>query len=134
MQVNSSVSLWRSPRRLLYVAAGAICVGLAFLGVFLPGLPTTVFLIAAAYLFGRSFPELTERMLGLSVFRPFRLYVLGEHPIPRRGRIVALITMAIVVGSSLTALALGERLGVWLAAWIVGGALIGAYYIVTFRR
>jgi len=134
VDVNPSVSLWRSPRRLLFAAVGGLCVGLAFLGVFLPGLPTTIFLIAASYLFSRSFPELTERMLRLRAFRPFQPYVLGDRAIPRRSRVVALIMMWIAVSSSLTVLALGERLSYWLVALIVVAALIGAYFIMTFRK
>jgi len=43
--------------------------------VLLPGLPTTIFLIAASYLFSRSFPALAERLLLLPVFRPFLPHV-----------------------------------------------------------
>ncbi|NIV45392.1 MAG: DUF454 family protein [Gammaproteobacteria bacterium] len=52
--------MWRSTRRLLFAALGLICIGLAFLGALLPGLPTTIFLIAASYLLSRSFPALAE--------------------------------------------------------------------------
>ena len=127
-------SLWRSPRRLLYAAIGLICVGLAFLGALLPGLPTTVFLIAASYLFARSFPALAERLLNLPVFRPFRPYVLGDQPVPRRVRTTSLIAMWIAVTSSLTLLYFGGRLSGWVAALIVSAALIGSYSIATFRR
>jgi uncharacterized membrane protein YbaN (DUF454 family) len=37
----------------LYNAAGSICVGLAFLGLFLPLLPTTPFLLLAAFCFSK---------------------------------------------------------------------------------
>ena len=84
---TTRVSMLRSPRRLLLAGLGLLCVGLALAGVFVPGLPTTVFLIAASYLFTRSCPWLEERMLGLRVFRPFVPYVRGDLPMPRRARI-----------------------------------------------
>jgi len=40
--------------RLMLVGSGMICVGLGALGILLPGLPTTPFLLLAAYCFARS--------------------------------------------------------------------------------
>lgn len=123
----------RSPHRLLLAALGLICVGLAFAGVFVPGLPTTVFLIAASYLFTRSCPWLEERFFGMRVFRPFMPYVKGELPMPRRARVVALVAMWLAVGVSLSALALGDRLPQWLALTIVAAAVVGSWVIVRYR-
>ena len=134
MKTAPNVSLWRSSRRILFAALGLICIGLAFLGVLLPGLPTTIFLIAASYLFSRSFPVLAERLLLLPVFRPFLPYVRGDQPLPRRARVVAMTAMWIAVTSSLTLLFLGERLSLWAFTLIVGAALIGSYSIATVRR
>jgi len=41
-------------RRWLLAGAGVVAVGLGGLGVFVPGLPTTIFLIIASYCFARS--------------------------------------------------------------------------------
>ena len=134
MKTAPNVSLWRSSRRIFFAALGLICIGLAFLGVLLPGLPTTIFLIAASYLFSRSFPVLAERLLLLPVFRPFLPYVRGDQPLPRRARVVAMTAMWIAVTSSLTLLFLGERLSFWSFTLMVGAALIGSYSIATVRR
>jgi uncharacterized membrane protein YbaN (DUF454 family) len=130
---TTRVSMLRSPRRLLLAALGLLCVSLALAGVFVPGLPTTVFLIAASYLFTRSCPWLEERMLGMRIFRPFVPYVRGDLPMPRRARIAALTSMWIAVASSLTLLALGNRLPLWLAALIIATAAIGSYVILRYR-
>jgi len=114
--------VWTSPRRLLLAVLGLICVGLAFAGALLPGLPTTIFLIAASYLFTRSCPWLEQRIFRLRVFRPFLPYVRGDAPLPRRARWVAMGAMWGAVTTSMTVLALGNSLPFWLAALILSAA------------
>ena len=55
-------------RRWLLITAGLVCVGLAYLGVLLPGLPTTPWLLLASYCFGRSSPRLQRWLLRSPVF------------------------------------------------------------------
>jgi|TARA_B110000438_G_scaffold28545_1_gene27596 uncharacterized membrane protein YbaN (DUF454 family) len=49
-------------KRYLYLALGFICVGLGFVGVFVPGFPSTIFILVAAWAFSRS-SERFERWL-----------------------------------------------------------------------
>jgi uncharacterized protein len=49
-------------RRALFATLGILSVALGIIGVFVPGLPTTVFVIAASYCFSRSSPRF-ERWL-----------------------------------------------------------------------
>jgi hypothetical protein len=51
-----------TPTRMIYGGLGWCAVGLALAGVMVPGLPTTVFVLAAAYCFSRSSPRF-ERWL-----------------------------------------------------------------------
>ena len=96
------------PRRLgplgraLTTGAGSLCVALATLGVFVPGLPTTVFLILAIGLFARGCPHLSEKVLSWRIFRPFRPYVERTRPLPPGARKAALISRwtAIAISSS----------------------------------
>ena len=61
-------------RRALFAALGVVSAALGLIGVFVPGLPTTVFVIAASYLFARRSPRLDHylrqnRWLGPSLRR-----------------------------------------------------------------
>lgn len=55
-------------RRWLYLTAGLACVGLAYLGAILPGLPVTPWVLLASYCFARSSPRLQAWLLRSPVF------------------------------------------------------------------
>ena len=57
-------------RRLIYLGVGWLSLGMAVAGVILPILPTTPMLLVAAWAFGKSSPELAERIRNHKVFGP----------------------------------------------------------------
>lgn len=86
--------------RLLLAALGVGCVGMAGVGVVVPGLPTTVFLIVASWCFARSCPWLTDRLIHNRVFGPFVRYLVPGAVMPRRAKAVAMGLMwAAIAGS-----------------------------------
>ena len=99
-----------------------------------PGLPTTVFLIAASCLFTRSCPWLEERLVRHRMFRAYAAYLDGRCPMPRRARWTALLLMWAAVTGSLALLAARGALAAWLAGTIVGLALAGSAFIMRYRR
>lgn len=123
----------RSPRRLLMAAAGVVCVGLAGLGAVLPGLPTTVFLIAASYLFTRSCPYLEERLLRNDLFRPYLRYVDGSEPMPRRARVAAAALMWTSVLASTWILASRLEPGSWIPWLLPAAAVAGTWFIARWE-
>jgi len=128
-------STWpRSPKRIALAALGVVCVGLAGVGVVVPGLPTTVFLIAASYLFTRSCPWLEERLIRVRWFRPYLRYLDGSHPMPRRARWIAMGMMWLAVSVSLLLTAAADRLQAWFAVTVVGAAAVGTWVIFRIRR
>ena len=50
-------------KKILFISLGFIFVAIGVLGIFLPLLPTTIFLIIASYFFMKSSPELNEKLM-----------------------------------------------------------------------
>ena len=111
-------------RRLALVTGGLVCVGLGGLGLVIPGLPATIFFIAAAACFSKSHPRLERWVLGLPKVGPtVRDYRAGLG-MPRRAKQFAI--GSIVVFSTLSAV----MLGAWPARLAIAVvAVIGVWYV-----
>lgn len=91
----------RGWRRWLLVVAGLLCVGLGLLGVFLPVLPTTPFLLLAAACFIRSSDRLYQWLLQNRLFgEKLRCYRAGEG-IPLATRITAIVMIWLTLLSTI---------------------------------
>ncbi|MCO4756455.1 MAG: YbaN family protein [Oceanospirillaceae bacterium] len=56
--------------RMIYLVVGLICLLAGFIGIFLPLLPTTPFVLLAAYCFSRSSERLHQKLLSHRLFGP----------------------------------------------------------------
>jgi uncharacterized membrane protein YbaN (DUF454 family) len=82
---------------LVLKAIGIFFVGLAILGVVLPILPTTPFLLVAAACFAKSSPALQKKLLANKVFGPLINDWQKYRTIPKRAKRIALLTMILSV-------------------------------------
>jgi len=106
------------------LAVGWLAFILGWLGVFLPGLPTTIFWIIAAVAFLRTNKRMYARIIAHRRFGPgIRLFV-EEGRISRRGKIISISAMLCfaVLGS----LAIPV---VWVKFVVVGAALAGSVWV-----
>ena len=78
---------------MLLKAVGIFFVALAILGVALPILPTTPFLLVAASCFAKSSPRLHRMLLANRVFGPLIKDWQAHRSIPRKGKQVAIISI-----------------------------------------
>lgn len=113
----------------IYLTIGWLCVALGVIGIFVPLLPTTPFLLLAAALFVRSSPRmhawlLTHKYLGTTLRRFYK-----ERSISLRVKVISVCSMWIAILHALFFLA---------PAWYVCVALITVcaattYYILSLK-
>jgi uncharacterized membrane protein YbaN (DUF454 family) len=118
-------------RRIVLASLGLLCVGLAVLGAILPGLPTTVFLIAASYLFARSSPALDRRLHQNRWLGPYLRRFAETRGMPRKAKAAALASMWLGIGFSCWALS-GVSLAVQVATVACG--LVGSGTLLLWVR
>jgi uncharacterized membrane protein YbaN (DUF454 family) len=80
---------------MLLKISGIFFVVLAFIGAFLPLLPTTPFLLVAATCFAKSSPRMHKMLLTNKVFGPMIYHWEQSRSIPKRGKIIALSSIVI---------------------------------------
>ena len=84
-------------KRTILISLGWLCVGLGFVGVFVPGIPTTIFLIIALWAFTKSSEKLRYWLLNHKRFGPI-LNNWQEHKVvPRRAKILMVVLMSLAV-------------------------------------
>jgi uncharacterized membrane protein YbaN (DUF454 family) len=111
------------PHRRLLLLLGWSCVAVGFVGAFVPLLPTTVFLLIAAWAFSRSSPRWHRWLREHARFGEAVRAWEEHHAMPRRAKRLAFLALA--VSYTLTALAFGPFS--WAA--IIGGICIAAVAI-----
>lgn len=112
----------------VFLALGWVCVGLGFVGAFLPGLPTTVFLIIALWAFSKSSDRLrwwlwTHPKFGATL-RAWHMHRVIPPPAKAAAVVMMMVSVAIVAVSAAS----------WQAPTILAAVLAPiAVWIVTRR-
>lgn len=115
---------WHRP---LYLAAGWACTGLGIVGLILPVMPGTIFLIAAAWCFSRSSPRFETWLVSHPRLGPQVLRWRRTGAIAREAKYVACGSMAL----SFVLLAATDAPPI--ALWLSGAGLIAAGTYVASR-
>ena len=87
--------------RALLLVAGTISVALGVVGVLVPVMPTTPFLLLAAACFARASPSLYRRLIASPRFGPLIVEWRHHRSIPWRTKLVAMALMAISLSTSI---------------------------------
>jgi len=86
--------------RILLVTAGTSCVGLGIVGIFVPVLPTTPFLLLAAACYARSSQRFHGWLLNNKWFGSYIRNYLEKKGITLRAKIITLTLLWITIGVS----------------------------------
>jgi uncharacterized membrane protein YbaN (DUF454 family) len=122
-------SLHQSPTvRALLWAAGSVSLALGLIGVVLPGLPTTPFVLLAAACYAKASPRLHGWLINHRWMGPMVRDWETHRSLTRRTKTVAQVSMVLMVGLSawgfrhqpvvLAVLLVAAAIGVWVVARI----------------
>ena len=127
--VQASATMKRLKRlaKPFYLAIGWMSVALGVVGVIIPILPTTPFLIVAVWAFSRSSPVFAERIRNHPVVGPYIRDWQDFGVIPVRAKLLACLMMA-VAG---TYLVVWSPAPLWAAFTVCGVMVLVAGYVVT---
>jgi len=118
-----------APIRGLLWLIGTLALGLGMLGVILPGLPTTPFVLLAAACYARASPRLHQRMRDNTWIGPMLRDWESHRSLSRRVKAIALTSMTVMIALSVwtlrSSLALQlvlvttGAIGIWVVGWYI---------------
>ena len=84
-------------KRILLLVLAWFCVGAAFVGIFLPGIPTTPFLIVALWAFAKTSKKFHSWLLKHKRFGPILSNWESHKVVPRKAKILMVILQIFAV-------------------------------------
>jgi uncharacterized membrane protein YbaN (DUF454 family) len=117
-------------QRVLWVAAGALMLATGIVGIFVPLLPTTPFVLLAAFCLSRGSARCERWLLEHPRFGPIVRDWRAHHAVPLRAKQLAWVMMAI--GSFWGLWALPARVA-WLPALVCAATALWLWRLPTRR-
>ena len=84
-------------KKILLLSLGWICVALAFIGIFVPGIPTTPFLIVALWAFAQSSKKFHSWLLNHKRFGPILRNWESHKVVPKNAKTLMVILQIFAV-------------------------------------
>jgi uncharacterized membrane protein YbaN (DUF454 family) len=110
----------------LFLTAGGLFFALGVLGIVLPGLPATPFLLLTSYFLVRSSPRLDAMLLRSRLFGPVLRDWRAHHGVRRGVKLKAVVLVALAVTASLYF----GRLPLVPALAVAAAALVGVCVVL----
>lgn len=115
--------------RVFYIVIGCICVSLGVVGIPVPVLPTTPFLLLAAFCFLKSSPKLHKWLLNNKVLGSYINDYMVHKRIPLKSKIITLAMLWIGISIS----AFGFDTELWLKLLLYAIAIGVSIHILSFK-
>ena len=115
--------------RIFFIVLGILSVILAALGILLPGLPATPFLLLASYSFARSSKRMHDWLVNNRIFGPILSDFLDRKGIRLHIKIISIVMMWGMMLVSVFFLMENDVIK-YVA---IGGALIGTFAVTRYK-
>jgi uncharacterized membrane protein YbaN (DUF454 family) len=116
-------------KKVFFIAAGVVFLVLGLIGIFLPVLPTTPFLLLAAACFFRGSDQLYNWLLHHKLLGSYLRYYRAYRAISIRAKLISILTLWLVIGFSVFAMSATPWLQITLIVIAVGVSV----YLVSVR-
>jgi hypothetical protein len=120
----------RGARRALLLGVGLVSLGTGIVGIFVPVLPTTCFLLLAAWCFGKSSPGLLHWMLHNRWFGEYLRDYRAGRGVPRGVKVGSLSLLWLTIGASVV-FAVSV---LWVRLMLVGIAIAVTAHVAGLRN
>jgi uncharacterized membrane protein YbaN (DUF454 family) len=104
------------PVKIFWFALGVVLLGIAYIGLIMPGIPWSTPTVAAAYCFAKSSDRMHRWIYSHRIFGPFLIGWQEKRIFPTKAKYLMLVTMA-------TSLAI---------MWFTTGNLVAIGYVLIF--
>ena len=81
-------------KKYLYMALGFFCVGMAYVGFVVPGIPFSIFLVIAAWAFAKSSKRMHDWLYNHPWFGEFLTNWTSKQVFPTKGKYAMILVMA----------------------------------------
>jgi len=109
-------------KKYLYQALGIICVGMAYIGFVVPGIPFSIFLVIAAWAFAKSSPKMHKWLYNHPWFGKFLTEWTDHKVFPTKGKYGMVIVMASTLAVTYH-ITHNMNMLMWTSAFMVGVAV-----------
>ena len=117
-------------KKAVFIIVGCVCLGLGVVGVVLPVLPTTPFLLVTAYCFARSSERLNTWFKGTKLYKNhLESFVKKEGmKVSTKVSIISCVTLLMGIGFFMMA-----RKGIWIPCGILALVWLAHIWYFGFR-
>lgn len=120
-------------KKVLFIILGIFSIVLGIIGIFVPGLPTTPFLLLSSWLFYKSSKRLHDRLHRSRLGKYIRRYESGEG-VSRLSKLVSILCMWVMV--SISAFFMIENLHIRILLLVLGciGTVSVLFIVPTAKK
>ena len=81
-------------KKYMYMTLGFVCLGMAYVGEIVPGIPFSIFLVIAAWAFAKSNDRMHQWLYNHKYFGPFLTNWVNKKVFPTKGKYAMIIVMS----------------------------------------